>query len=421
MKRLMNILRGMLMLRITGPFPERFVNLCAQTGVEFWGVEWLDEHTIRLTARRTFKNQLLHLAQRAGCQVEVEGRYGLPDFLLRFRSRYAFLLGLTFALCAVAFLSRFVLTIQVSGNERVPTAVILSQLQRLGVRPGVYGPRLDRTHLAQEALLELEDLAWMGMNLHGTRLEVIVREKIPEPERIDEMQWHDVVAEADGIITHVEAELGDARVQEGDIVLEGERLISGTVRIEPPMYSDLPIRTYQTHARGRVWARTWRTLTAVIPTQITGKEKTGEKANIWSVELWGRRVEIFGNSSISWPFYDKITTSWLMTLPGGIKLPVAIRRETLQECRETTKEVNRTSAQALLEEQLLQRLEQLVGEGGQVEQVRFSVRETAGMLTVTVRAECQEEIGKEVPGTLETTATINSGELRIPVTGDRIA
>ena len=61
------------------------------------------------------------------------------------------------------------------------------------------------------------------------------------------------------------------------------------------------------------------------------------------------------------------------------------------------------------------------GEGGQVEQVRFSVRETAGMLTVTVRAECQEEIGKEVPGTLETTATINSGELRIPVTGDRIA
>ena len=101
MKRLMNILRGMLMLRITGPFPERFVNLCAQMGVEFWGVEWLDEHTIRLTARRTFKNQLLHLAQRAGCQVEVEGRYGLPDFLLRFRSRYAFLLGLLLAVVAI--------------------------------------------------------------------------------------------------------------------------------------------------------------------------------------------------------------------------------------------------------------------------------------------------------------------------------
>ena len=30
--------------------------------------------------------------------------------------------------------------VEVTGNERVPTAVILSQLQRVGVRPGAYGP-----------------------------------------------------------------------------------------------------------------------------------------------------------------------------------------------------------------------------------------------------------------------------------------
>ena len=31
------------------------------------------------------------------------------------------------------------------------------------------------------------------------------------------------------------------------------------------MDSDQPVRYYQTHARGRVEARTWRTLTASIP------------------------------------------------------------------------------------------------------------------------------------------------------------
>ena len=41
MKRLMNFLRGMADLRVTGLFPERLINLCAQNGVEFWGVEWL--------------------------------------------------------------------------------------------------------------------------------------------------------------------------------------------------------------------------------------------------------------------------------------------------------------------------------------------------------------------------------------------
>ena len=47
---------------------------------------------------------------------------------------------------------------------------------------------------------------------------------------------------------------------------EGEVLISGLITMEPPKYSDLPVRTYQTHAR-KVYARTWRTLFAAIPSR----------------------------------------------------------------------------------------------------------------------------------------------------------
>ena len=205
MKRLMNFLRGMVTLSVTGPFPERLINLCAQEEIDFWAVTWLDMNTLRLTTRRRTLALLGELAERVGCQVQVEGSRGLPDFLLRFRKRYAFLVGLTLSLCAVAVLSRFVLTIEVTGNERVPTAVILTQLRQLGVKPGVYGPSIDRQQVAQEALLELEELSWMGINLHGTRLEVIVRESIPAPERVDEKGYYDIVAEADGIITQVEA------------------------------------------------------------------------------------------------------------------------------------------------------------------------------------------------------------------------
>ncbi|MCF2661456.1 sporulation protein YqfD, partial [Pseudoflavonifractor phocaeensis] len=289
MKRLMNFLRGMVTLTVTGPFPERLINLCAQEEIDFWAVTWLDMNTLRLTTRRRTLALLRSLAERVGCQVQVEGSRGLPDFLLRFRKRYAFLVGLTLSLCAVAVLSRFVLTIEVTGNERVPTAVILTQLRQLGVKPGVYGPSIERQQVAQEALLELEELSWMGINLHGTRLEVIVRERIPAPKRIDETGYYDIVAEADGIITQVEAELGDAVVQEGDTVLAGETLISGTVTMEPPQYSDQPTRYYQTHARGRVWARTWRTLTAAIPLQAEVKEYTGESRRGWTLGWMGRR------------------------------------------------------------------------------------------------------------------------------------
>lgn len=398
MRHLMNFFRGMVCVRLTGLFPERIVNLCAQAGIDFWAMEWLDEHTVRFTTRRGSLGLLEELAGKVGCEVERESSRGLPDFLGRFRTRYAFLAGLLLALCAVSFLSRFVLTVEVSGNERVPTAVILSQLRRLGVRPGAYGPALDRRQLAQEALVELKDLSWMAINLHGTRVEVIVREAVKEPERVDETGWFDIVAQADGIVTHIEPELGDALVGDGDVVARGDVLISGTVTLEPPLYSGLPARYYQTHARGRVWARTWRTLTAAIPAETEVKDYTGAEKSVWSVNFFGRRMKIFGNTGISWPMYDKITTVRPAVLPGGRELPLALHRETYREYLPRTAEVDREAAQALLEEQLQKQLAALIGEDGEVESVRFSARVTDGQLEVTLTAQCLEEIGEERPG-----------------------
>ena len=398
MRHLMNLIRGMVCVRLTGLFPERIINLCAQAGIDFWAMEWLDEHTVRFTTRRYTLGLLEELAVKAGCEVERESSRGLPDFLGRFRTRYAFLAGLAFALCAVSFLSRFVLTVEVSGNEQVPAAVILSQLRRLGVRPGAYGPALDRKQLAQEALVELKDLSWMAINLHGTRVEVIVREAVKEPERIDETGWFDIVAQADGIITLVEPEQGDAAVGDGDVVARGDVLISGTVTLEPPLYSDVPTRYYQTHARGRVWARTWRTLAAAIPVETEVKEYTGAEKSVWSVNFFGQRMKIFGNTGISWPMYDKITTVRPATLPGGRELPLALHRETFREYLPNTVEVDREAAQALLEEQLQKRLAALIGEDGTVESTRFSSRVAHGRLEVTLTAQCLEEIGEERPG-----------------------
>lgn len=400
----MNLIRGMVTVRLTAPFPERMINLCAQAGIDFWAMEQPDEHTIRFVTRRSALERLEELAQRAGCEMVRESSRGLPDFLGRFRTRYAFLVGLAFALCAVSFLSRFVLTIQVTGNERVPTAVILSQLRRQGVRPGVYGPSLDRRQLAQEALLELEELSWMAINLHGTRLEVIVREEIEVPERVDESGWFDIVSEADGTIVHIEPEQGDALVRDGDVVAKGDVLISGTVTLEPPQYSELPPRYYQTHARGRVWARTWRELTAAIPLQTGVKELTGEEKSVWSLEIFGRRMKIFGNTSISWPMYDKMTTVHQVSLPGGEGIPLFLRRETFREYQLRTAAVDKAAAQALLEERLLEELTALVGEDGEVESTRFSARVSGGRLEVTLEAQCLEEIGREQPGTGQETS-----------------
>ena len=126
MQWIVNRLRGELRVVARGPFPERRMNVCAQNGISFWALEWRDGHTLSMTVRQEDRKQLWKLAERVGCTVETEGSRGLPAFLARFRTRYAFLAGFALSLAAVCILSSFVLTIQVTGNETVPTGVILS-------------------------------------------------------------------------------------------------------------------------------------------------------------------------------------------------------------------------------------------------------------------------------------------------------
>ena len=109
-------------------------------------------------------------------------------------------------------------------------------------------------------------------------------------------------------------------------------------------------------------------------------------------------MKIFGNTSISWPQYDKITSVRQAVLPGGRALPLFWNRETFREYAPRSVEVDRDAARQLLEEELRKRLDTLIGEDGQVEQIQYSARVTGGRLEVTLTAQCLEEIGEEIPG-----------------------
>ena len=52
MQFIVNFLRGSVCFTVCGPFPERFLNLCAQNGVGFWGLVWLDGQTLELKVAR---------------------------------------------------------------------------------------------------------------------------------------------------------------------------------------------------------------------------------------------------------------------------------------------------------------------------------------------------------------------------------
>lgn len=395
MKRLVNFLLGYVLLRAEGAFPERLVNLAAQCRVPFWGLRWESETAFTIRVRWRDRRRFEDLAGRAMCTLETVGSRGVPAAAARWRHRHGFAVGLGLALLSAVVLSQFVLTVEVTGNETVPTAVILSELQRLGVRPGVYAPALDRTAIANEALLGLPELSFLAVNRSGTRLEVVVREETQAPEVLREDVPADVVAAADGIILDIHPAAGAARFEDGNTVARGEVLISGDVQLRYPEGGDDP-GTLLVRAAGTVRARTWRTLKAVIPLSAAVKVYTGRETVRRGARILWMDADFYGKSGISYPKYDKIT-EWKPLTVFGAQLPVVWRRETLREYTLEERSIDQAAAEELLRRALLGQLEEILTAGeGSALRTDFLTSAEGGVLTVTMLAECEEQIGRTV-------------------------
>ena len=397
MKKLINLLLGYVELEAVGAFPERLLNLCAQYRLPFWRLCWIDETGFTFRVALRDRKRLEELARRCGCELTERGRRGgavVAEGIVR--RRWGFLVGLAVCLLAVSWLSRFLLVIEVSGNETVPTAVILSQLQRVGVRPGAYGPGIAQREAANTALLGLPELSYMAINIYGTRAEIIVREAEKTPELLDENVPADVVATSNGIIEDIHVETGRAMFADGDIVAKGEVLISGTLDLREPVGSEVDLGYLVVHAAGVVTARTWHTLEETVPLTAQVKEYTGEESRGYSLKFLWFDVDFFENSSIFQGRYDKITETSELTVFGRA-MPASVTTVTRRGYAVREETLDREEEAARLEEILLARLGLMMEQtDGEVLQTGFMAREEGGRLTVTLLAECREEIGRTV-------------------------
>lgn len=397
MKKLINLLRGYVILEAAGAFPERLLNLCAQNRLQFWKLNWIDETSFTFRIALSDRKRLDELARRAMCEITERGRRGAAVEAGRIiERRWGFLAGLAVCFLAVSFLSRFLLVIEVVGNETIPTAVILSQLQRVGVRPGVYGPSIPEKEAANAALLGLPELSYLAINIYGTRAEVVVHEAEKKPELLEEDIPTDVIAKADGIIEEIQASSGRAMFQGGDIVAKGEVLISGDLDLKEPEYGTVDLGHLIVHAAGSVTARTWRTLEETIPLTYQAKVYTGEERTGYGIKILWNDLDFFENSSISQGRYDKITRTEQIA-PFGRPLPVWVTTTTLRPYTLEDRPIDGEEAAARLERALLARLEELLAaNGGETLRTDFVTKEEDGLLTVTLLAECREEIGRTV-------------------------
>ena len=386
MERITNLMRGCVSLTVKGAFPAGVLNRCARAGIEFWGAEPVDDYTLRLRIHRRDLPQVEELAKRALCTVEIGRRRGAPYVVRRLRKRYMLALGLVLCLAALAWSSLYIWEIDVTGNETVSRTEILRALDDCGVGVGSFWPAFVSDNIRSEVLVRVPELSWLTVNVKGSRAEVIVRERTPRPEVVDEKLPTDVVAEKSGLITEMNVLRGKALTQEGFTVLEGDVLVTGAV---PSTFSP----TRAVHAMAEIQARTWYTLTAGTPLTESVKSYTGEEETHYALVIGDTRINFYGSSGILDRNCDKIMEEYRLGVGDLFSLPVTLVRETGRQYGIVQREADARQARAELEQSLLERLTAEIGEDGQMVETAFSAAERDGWLYVTLRAECIEEIG----------------------------
>lgn len=390
-----DLLRGYVRVRVESAWPERILNLCAARGIALREPKWTSASELRFAVPRRDFRAFKQALKNTDARWSLERKAGAPYFLARFRRRYALLLGLAALVALLIVNSLFIWDFEVSGNDTVPDEKILRVLAENGVRRGTFTHSFRSQDLCNHALLGLPELSWLTVNVRGCRAYVVVREREQPPEIVNHRAPTNIVSKRAALVTRVLALDGRAMVQKDAIVQKGQLLISGIAEIDDVMQPSAGTRFLA--GKGEVWGRTWHELSVKIPLTYEAKCYTGAEKHEYAL-LWGeKRLKFQKDSSNIGVNCDKIINQSKWQLFGTIALPVTWETETYLPYETQSLTRTREQAEAMGREVLEGQLAALLGETGSVTSAQFTAKQQGQMLTVTMSAECLEQIGEEVP------------------------
>ncbi len=390
-QNLFTYLRGSLRIQAEGPFLERFINLCFHRGIRVRNIRYLGSDRLHADVDlKSFKG-VRNPAFRSQTHVRILQRNGLPFLLHRYKRRRLALVGVACFFVILWYTSTHIMGITIYGNSRIPTEQIEAALAERNIMVGetVRGIQKDpiRNHLMQE----LDDLAWVGINLSGSRIYVEIVERIDAEKRIDEATPCDLVATKDGVITKLAVREGQSVVKPGSGVRAGDVLASGMVDNET-----VGFRTV--HAYGEVFARTVYQETAEYPLSYREAHPTGKEKNYYTLQVLDKTIPLYFKESSKYTEYEIHEGETEYRPPFDFLPSFFMTKKTYLETWSEPKTRTQKEAEALGKEELFQKLEEQIADDVQIEERKVeSFLTEQGNVRVTATFTCIENIAVEAP------------------------
>ena len=285
---------GRILFLARGEQLARFVNLVSKDGVILYHTQ-RSEHGMRAQIKLADFRRLRRSARLTHTRIHIVAKYGWPFVAARWWRRKGLLIGIIIIASVLTFLSQLVLSISVLGNKNLMTAEVLERAEKLGLKTYVHSKDLDLNGIAKALQEQLPDAAWIGIERHGTNIEIRVSEKIRPtiPEEAGNL-----VASRAGIVKEIMVIEGTPQIHEGETVRAGQVLISSPPANYSQSTQDKSKPTPPAAvARGFVRARVWYSAEAQVPLVEDKMEESGRIAVGRGIKFGSRVIMLTAQNS----------------------------------------------------------------------------------------------------------------------------
>ncbi len=338
-------LKGYVIIRITGRVVEAFINEAYTSGVELWDLSRIDERSILVHVYLCDLPEIGRILKKTDCAGRIEEKIGLPFLKMKLTRRKGFAIGALLFFLALYILSSFVWFVDVAGCEKMMPEAILEFAAKQGVKAGALRRDIDSALLAKAILAEFSRLAWVGVNIKGTTVNIEVAEKtLPD---VKSGITH-LVASEDALVTNMIVLAGEPLVSEGDTVIRGQVLVTGLV---VPSYGDTGEsidRSRIIDAKGVVMGRVWRTYQGSLELVHELESETGRVKKTGCISLGSYEFRI-GSRKAPFQTYTEEMSAYEIPFLRSIGFTPTLRLVTTTY-RETEKSVLITDREEALEE-----------------------------------------------------------------------
>lgn len=380
---IINCMKGSFTLKSEGRFPERILNIASTSGIYIYNVKRESDSSISFCVSKKGCDKLMK-SSIEGLNLCILDSYGLPVFMQRYKKR-AFLILLPMFFIITAFLfSLFIWRVEINGGNEILKKRVEKVIRQEGVYIGALKHKADQNNIKRKAILKIDELSWLWVDIKGTTAYVKIKERTMKPSLNEIHEPADVVALHSGVIEKMQVYCGQPLFSEGMTVEKGQILVTGVLRSE-----NENIPTYYHHACADVILRLTEKKTVIIPKKSAKKIPTGNKKSVYGIKFKKNNIKFSLNSGISYNEYDKIKKT--VKVPF---IPLSFFRTDYNEVNVVMEDTD-TSAQ--LNKLRNSFLEKLGKENMEIVSISEDVSENENNYSVTFIAQCRVRTDKEIP------------------------